>query len=132
MTAVRRVSAVDMTRGNPLRLILCFALPVLLGHLFQQLYTISDTMIAGHFLGDNALASIGASASLYSMMLSFAMGIANGCGIVLGRMFGMRDLSRLRRASGAMIALNLLVGVTLTAVMLLPVSYTHLTLPTKA
>ncbi|MGN0779465.1 MAG: MATE family efflux transporter [Aristaeellaceae bacterium] len=119
MTAVRRGSAVDMTQGNPLRLILLFALPVLLGQLFQQLYTISDTMIAGHYLGDNALASIGASASLYSMILSFAMGIANGCGIVLGRMFGMRDMPRLRRASGAMILLNLLVGVSLTAIMLL-------------
>ena len=119
MSGTKRASAVDMTRDNPLRLILLFSLPVLLGQLFQQVYTISDTMIAGHFLGDNALAAIGSSASLYSMILSFAMGIANGCGIVLGRMFGMRDLPRLRRASGAMIALNLLVGAALTVTMLL-------------
>ena len=119
MNGTRRTGAVDMTRGNPLRLILLFTLPVLLGELFQQLYTLSDTMIAGHVLGDNALAAIGASASLYSMILSFAIGIANGCGIVLGRMFGMGDIPRLRRATGAMIALTLLVGAALTAAMLL-------------
>lgn len=47
MNGTKRASAVDLTRGNPLRLILLFSLPVLLGQLFQQVYTISDTMIAG-------------------------------------------------------------------------------------
>lgn len=119
MTAATKKHAVDMTTGRPLRLILSFALPVLLGAAFQQVYTLCDTMIAGHFLGDSALAAIGASSSIYSMMLLFANGVGNGCGIVLGKFFGMGDLRQLRRSALAMAGLNLLVALAVTVLMLI-------------
>lgn len=119
MAAVKKNSAVDMTKGRPLKLILAFSLPVLLGAAFQQVYTLCDTMIAGYFLGDSALAAIGASSSVYSMMLLFANGMGNGCGIVLGKFFGMGDMKQVRRCAWAMAGLNLLVAVMITVLMLL-------------
>ena len=119
MPSAGKGAAVDLTKGNPLYLILTFALPVLLGSAFQQVYTISDTMIAGHFLGDSALAAIGASSSVYSMMLLFANGLGNGCGSVLGKFFGMGDMDRARKATFVMIVLNLAAACAITAAMLL-------------
>lgn len=114
----KRKSSVDMTQGSPVRLILSFSMPVLLGAAFQQIYTLCDTMIAGHFLGDGALAAIGASASIYSMMLMFANGMGNGCGIVLGKYFGMGDVKQVRRCTWAMTLLTLAVAVVVTLGML--------------
>ena len=61
----------DMTRGNPFRLVLKFALPLFFGNLLQQFYNLADTSIAGHMLGDQALAEIGATAALYSLITNF-------------------------------------------------------------
>ena len=54
----------DMTRGEPVRLILAFAIPIFIGNIFQQIYNMVDTMVAGYFLGDSAIAAIGATSSL--------------------------------------------------------------------
>ena len=63
MTGRERQAAVDMTRGSPVKLILRFTLPLLIGQMMQQIYTLTDTMITGHFIGDAAIAAIGASTS---------------------------------------------------------------------
>ena len=68
----------DMTKGNPIKEILLFALPMFVGNVFQQIYSIVDTMVAGYFLGDEAIAAIGVTASLYSFIISFAVGINSG------------------------------------------------------
>lgn len=115
----QRKTTVNMTQGKPVQLILRFSMPVLLGAAFQQIYTLCDTMIAGHFLGDQALAAIGASSSIYSMMLMFANGMGNGCGIVLGKYFGMGDEKRVRRCTWTMTVLTLLSAVVITLGMLL-------------
>ena len=65
----------DMTKGNPIKEILLFAIPMFIGNIFQQAYSIVDTMIAGYYLGDNAIASIGVTAALYSFIINFAIGI---------------------------------------------------------
>ena len=62
----------DMTRGNPFRLVLKFALPLFFGNLLQQFYNLADTAIAGHVLGDHALAQIGAVSALYGLITNFA------------------------------------------------------------
>lgn len=119
MSDKQRSAAVDLTQGNPARLILRFAAPILLGYLFQQIYTLSDTMIAGRVLGDDALAAVGASATLYSLLLSFVNGLTNGCSLVLGRIFGTGNTVRVRRASAVMILLAAGVSAVLTAAVLL-------------
>ena len=62
----------DMTIGNPLKLILLFSLPVLFGNLFQQFYNMVDTIIVGQFLGEDALAAVGATGSIMFLVLGFA------------------------------------------------------------
>lgn len=116
-TGAQRV--VDLTQGSPVGLILRFAAPILLGYVFQQVYTLSDTMIAGRVLGDDALAAVGASATLYSLLLSLVNGMTNGCSLVVGRIFGMGDAARVRRATAVMLLLVLGVSVVLTAAVLL-------------
>ena len=63
-----------MTIGNPVRLLLKFSFPLFLGNLLQQFYNLADTSIAGHLLGDSALAQIGATSALYSLITNFAFG----------------------------------------------------------
>ena len=85
----------DMTTGSPLRLLLAFALPIFLGNLLQQFYNLADTALAGHILGDAALAQIGATAALYSLLTSLAIGITNGFALLISHAFGCQDETRL-------------------------------------
>ncbi len=105
----------DMTEGSPARLILAFALPLFIGNIFQQVYSLVDTMIAGHFLGDGAIAAIGATAVLYSLLMNLAWGLNNGCCVVLSRLFGGGDRGEFRCGAAAMIKLDLGIGLLLTA-----------------
>ena len=68
----------DMTKGKIPGLLLAFALPIFIGNLLQQFYNLADLSIAGHLLGDEALAQIGATAALYSLITSFSTGFSNG------------------------------------------------------
>ena len=93
----------DLTQGSPVRLILGFALPLLAGMLFQQLYNFVDTMIVGRFLGVTALAGVGATGSINFLVLGFCMGICSGFAIPVAQRFGAREESRMREfvANGA-------------------------------
>jgi len=104
----------DMTEGRPLPLILSFAVPFLIGNIFQQVYSLVDTMVAGYFLGDSAIAAIGASQSLYNLVINTAIGLNSGYGIVVTRYFGGRDYNRMRQAVGGMMMLNLGITALLT------------------
>ena len=119
MTAVKGRATVDMTHGSPVRLILRFALPMLAGQLLQQVYVLSDTMITGHFIGDSAIAAIGASAPLHDLMVNFATGMGNGCGILISQLYGAGRMDRLRKATAVMLMICVLLGVGLTLVMVL-------------
>ena len=105
----------NMTEGAPMRLILAFALPMFIGNVFQQAYSMADTMIAGRFLGEDAIAAIGATATLYSLLMNIAWGLNNGYCVVLSRAFGAGDMGRFRRAVAAMLTLNALIALVLTA-----------------
>lgn len=105
----------DMTEGSPFRLIVSFAIPLLIGNLFQQLYSLVDTMVVGYRLGDQAIAAIGATVSLYSLIIHFACDLNNGYGIVITQKFGAHEPKIMRQAVAGMIELNTLVGVGLMA-----------------
>lgn len=77
-----------MTKGNPLKLMLQFALPLLIGNLLQQTYNIIDAAIVGQILGAKALASVGASSSVQFLVLGFCMGCCTGCQVLWGRQDG--------------------------------------------
>lgn len=86
----------DMTYGSPARLILGFAIPLLAGMVFQQLYSLVDTMIVGRFLGVAALAGVGATGSINFLVLGFGMGVCAGFAIPVAQCFGAREESRMR------------------------------------
>ena len=97
----------DMTKGNPFHLILTFALPLFFGNLLQQFYNLADTAIAGHILGDAALAQIGATAALYSLITNFAFGMNNGLALAVSRAFGAGDSHGVKKAVGWMTILSM-------------------------
>ena len=88
----------NMTEGKPLALLSVFALPLLIGNLFQQAYNLADSMIVGRLLGANALAAVGATGSISFLFFSFFSGISGGCGIVTAKFFGARKDEMVRKA----------------------------------
>lgn len=89
--------AKDMTEGSPMKLIIQFAVPLLFGYLFQQFYSLVDTVIVGRFLGVNALASVGATGSINFLIIGFCMGVCNGFAIPVAQCFGAKDETSLRK-----------------------------------
>lgn len=88
---------VDMTNGNVLKHILGFMLPTLVGYLFQQLYSVADTVIIGRILGEDSLAAVGATGSLNFMIVGFCMGMCTGFAIPIAQKFGAKDFSGMRK-----------------------------------
>ena len=98
----------DMTTGSPLKLIVTFALPLMVGNIFQQLYTVVDTMVVGKALGVDALAALGTTDWLYWMMLGMIQGVTQGFGILMACEFGARQFENLRSVVGSSGSLSLL------------------------
>ena len=96
----------NMTEGSPLPLIVSFALPLMLGNIFQQLYTVVDTMIVGKALGVDALAALGATDWLYWMVLGMIQGVTQGFAILMAREFGAQRYEQLRRVTGISVSLS--------------------------
>lgn len=87
----------DLTSGSPLKVILLFTLPLVLGNLFQQFYALADTIIVGRYCGVSALASVGSTSSVNYLILGFVTGVCNGFAIPIAQLFGARDYSAMRR-----------------------------------
>ena len=87
----------DLTKDSPLKLIICFAFPTYLGMLFQQFYSIVDTIIVGKLLGIGPLAGVGSTGSLNFMVLGFCMGVCSGFAIPIAQKFGAGEASQLRK-----------------------------------
>ena len=105
----------DMTTGKPLPLIISFALPLMVGNIFQQLYTVVDTMVVGKALGVDALAALGATDWLYWMWLGMIQGVTQGFGILMAREFGAKQYESLRSVVGSSVVLSALATVVLLA-----------------
>lgn len=105
----------NMTSGSPLRIILLFSLPILLGCIFQQLYNVADTAVVGHTLGDQSLAAIGATSSVYILIINFANGFMNGFSVIIAKYFGAGNESKMRNAVSLSVLLSAAIAVLLTA-----------------
>lgn len=92
----------DLTTGNPGKLIFRFATPMLLGNVFQQLYTLTDSVIVGKFLGKEALAAVGAAFPLTFSLISLIIGVASGTTVVIAQYFGAREENQVIRAIDTM------------------------------
>lgn len=111
-------SVLDMTRGNPIRLILAFAVPLFIGNIFQQVYSMVDTMVAGYCLGDTAIAAIGATGSLYNLIVSLAWGLNSGFALVITQSFGAHDARRVKKAIAGTFLLDMSIAAMLTVLAL--------------
>ena len=88
----------DMTTGSPAKLLFYFAMPLFIGNILQQFYNLADTSLAGHLLGDTALAQIGATAALYSLITNVAFGLNNGFALFVSRSFGADNKIEMKRS----------------------------------
>lgn len=104
----------SMTEGKPLKLILQFALPLLIGNILQQTYNIIDAAIVGRKLGSDALAAVGASSSVQFLILGFCIGICCGFGIPIAKYFGAGDYEKMRENIFHAAILTLITAVILT------------------
>lgn len=110
----------DMTQGPPLKLILAFFVPLMLGMLFQQFYSMMDTIIVGKFLGVQALAAVGSTGSINFMVIGFCMGICNGFAIPVAQQFGAKNYHCLRKyvANGVWLAIGFAAAMTMAVCLL--------------
>lgn len=104
----------SLTEGSIWKSMLFFALPILLGNVFQQLYNTADAFIVGKFLDKNAYAAVSSSGSLIFLLVGFFNGIAIGAGVVIARYFGAKDQEKLQTAVHTTLAFGLAAGLLLT------------------
>ena len=114
----RSGKVLDMTQGKPVRMILTFAVPLLIGNIFQQVYSMVDTMVAGYCLGDQAIAAIGATSAIYSLIISISWGLNSGFAVVVTQSFGAHENKKLRKAIGGMMLLDASIALLLTVLSL--------------
>lgn len=104
----------DLLKGNILKSLIIFAIPLLISNIFQQLYNTMDTMIVGNYLGDTSLAAIGACTAVYDLLVGFALGIGNGLSIVASRSYGANDEELLKKS----VASSIIIGIFITAIIM--------------
>ena len=122
MQHLRKSSLMNMTEGKPLRLLFVFAVPLLIGNLFQQAYNLADSMIVGRLLGANSLAAVGATGSISFLFFSLCNGISSGGGIVTAQYYGAKDYINVRKAivNSAYIMLAASLSTSLVAFLMVP------------
>ena len=106
----------QLTEGPIWKRMLQFALPLMLGNIFQQLYNTFDAWVVGNYLGDEALAAVSSSGSMIFMMVSFLSGVSMGAGVIIARYFGAKDHDGLTKAVHTNVAYGLAAGLLLTVV----------------
>lgn len=104
----------NMTVGSPMKIILGFSIPLLIGSLFQQFYNVVDTVIVGRFLGMQALAGVGATGSINFMILGFCMGVCSGFAIPVAHKFGAKDYSGMRQVIANCVWLSIVFALVIT------------------
>ncbi len=115
MASVVKRRDTDMTEGGITRLLITFALPLMLGNVFQQLYNTVDSIIVGNFVSRQALAAVGCTGPIINTLIGIFGGLAAGAGVVISQYYGAKDREKLRRAVQTTIALTLSMCVALTA-----------------
>ena len=104
-------SAIDMTQGAPWKKLVLFTVPLLVGNLFQQMYSTADAIILGQYIGDNALAAVGSTMPIFFLIMVLMMGIAIGAGIMVAQYFGAKRRDDLSYTIGNSITLTTILGI---------------------
>jgi len=104
----------DLTSGKPAKVILMFAIPLMLTNMVQQLYNISDTLIVGQTLGVNSLAAVGATGSIQFLVMGFVQGFSSGMAIIAAQRYGAHNVRGIRESFAASIVAALITSIVLT------------------
>lgn len=111
----KNTSMINMTEGNPTRLLLTFSVPLLIGNLFQQVYNLVDSVVVGQYVGANALAAIGATGSVSFLFIALSNGVGSGGGIITSQYLGADQKDKVKNAMAnsayLMFAIALFVGI---------------------
>ena len=105
---------INFLNGPIFKSLILFAIPLFISNVFQQLYNMADTMIVGYYLGDNALASIGATAAINELLIGFGLGIGNGLAVVTARSFGSGDEKMLKKSVAGSVIIGILSSLIIT------------------
>lgn len=108
----------DMTKGNPVKLILLFTIPLLIGNVFQQFYSMVDTIIVGRFVGVEALAAVGTTGSMVFLINGFTVGMTSGFAVLVSQKFGAKKENELKHAIASAITLSIICTIVITAISL--------------
>ena len=112
----KRGKDVDMTQGDITRHIVLFALPLLAGNLFQQMYNMVDTWVVGRFVSNEAYAAVGTAGPIINMLIGFFMGLSSGAGVVISQFYGAKRYDQVQRTVHTAVTMTLVMGVVLTAI----------------
>ena len=116
MASILRRRDTDMTQGSIPRLLIAFAIPLLIGNLFQQLYNTVDSIVVGNYVSKQALAAVGCTSPIINTLIGFYMGFSTGAGVVISQYYGAKDEEKLYSAVQTAVALTLFLCALLTAV----------------
>ena len=114
---------VDMTQGNITRHIISFALPLLIGNVFQQLYNTVDTWVVGNFVSNEAFSAVGTVGPIINMLIGFFMGLSSGAGVVISQYYGARRYEEVQKTVHTAIVMTLVIGVVFTGVGIAMIPY---------
>ena len=109
----------DMTVGKPMKMLLNFTIPVFVGNVFQQLYSMADAVIVGKFVGTKGLAAVGATGTINFLIIGFLMGLTTGFTVLTSQKFGAGRMEEMRKTVGNAAILSAVVAVVMTAVSML-------------
>ena len=113
---IRKKRDVDMTEGNILRHIIAFALPLLVGNLFQQLYNTVDTWVVGNFVNNEAYSAVGTVGPIINMLTGFFLGLSSGAGVVISQYYGAKQHDKVQETVHTAILMTLILGVLFTVI----------------
>ena len=112
--AKRRATDVDMTEGSIARHLISFAIPLLIGNLFQMLYNMVDTWVVGRFVSDAAFSAVGTLGSVTNLMIGFFLGLSSGAGVVISRFFGAKQYDRVKDTVNTSLIMTAVLSVAFT------------------
>ena len=110
----KKQQSMDMTSGSITKLLIMFAVPLVIGNLFQQLYNTVDSLVVGNFVGSHALAAVGSTTSIINMIVTFFTGTSVGAGVVISRYYGAHDDEKLHIAVETTMAVTFICGIIFT------------------
>ena len=114
--APKRGKDVDMTQGNITRHIITFALPLLAGNVFQQMYNMVDTWVVGNYVSNEAFSAVGSVGPIVNMLIGFFMGLSSGAGVVISQYYGARRREEVQQTVHTAIVMTLILGVAFTGI----------------